>query len=64
LLEADRVAAVALDALGRKPSVVPGAFYRFSAFVMNRLLPRRVAVRIMGRATRRLYAGRDGSPKS
>lgn len=64
LLEPDHVARAALDALGRKASVVPGAFYRFSAFVMNRLLPRRMAVRIMGRATRRLYAGRDGNPKS
>jgi uncharacterized membrane protein len=44
--------------------VVPGVFYRFSAFVMNRLLPRQMAVRIMGRATRRLYAGRDGHPGS
>jgi len=64
MLDPDRVATVALGALGRKPSVVPGAFYRFSAFVMNRLMPRRAAVRIMGRATRRLYAGRDGSRKS
>ncbi|HEX7598571.1 MAG TPA: SDR family NAD(P)-dependent oxidoreductase [Polyangia bacterium] len=60
LLEPDEVVAAALDALGRKPSVVPGLFYRFSAFVMNRLLPRRMAVRIMGRATRQLYANRDG----
>jgi short-subunit dehydrogenase len=60
LLEPDHVAAVALDALGRKPSVVPGAFYRFSAFVMNRLMPRRLAVRIMGRATRRLYRRQGG----
>ena len=63
LLEPDHVARVALHALGRKSSVVPGAFYRFSAFVMNRLLPRGVAVRIMGRSTRRLYAGRDGRPR-
>ena len=64
LLEADHVAAAALDALGHKPSVVPGGFYRFSTFIMNRLLPRRMAVRIMGRTTRRLYADRDGRPKS
>jgi hypothetical protein len=64
LLKPDHVARAALDALGRRPSVVPGAFYRFSAFVMNRLLPRRVAVRIMGRTTRRLYAGRDDSHES
>jgi Short-chain dehydrogenases of various substrate specificities len=63
LLDPDRVVRATLDALGRRPSLVPGAFYRFSAFVMNRLLPRRVAVRIMGRSTRRLYAGRDVSPK-
>jgi hypothetical protein len=58
LLEPDQVARQALAALGRGPSVIPGAFYRFSAFVMNRLLPRRLAVRIMGRATRKLYADR------
>jgi uncharacterized protein len=64
LLEPDQVVRETLAALGRKPSVVPGAFYRFSAFVMNRLLPRRMAVRIMGRATRQLYADRDGHPES
>jgi short-subunit dehydrogenase len=58
LLEPDRVVRETLNALGRKPSLVPGLFYRFSAFVMNRLLPRRMAVRIMGRATRQLYANR------
>ena len=64
LLDPDHVARATLDALGRKPSIVPGAFYRFSALVMNRLMPRRLAVRIMGRATRRLYAGPDGRPES
>lgn len=59
LLDPDQVAREALAALGRGPSVIPGAFYRFSAFVMNRLLPRRMAVRIMGRATRKLYADRN-----
>ena len=55
LLEPGFVAAQTLAALGRGPSIVPGAFYRFSAFVMDRLLPRRLAIRIMGRATRKLY---------
>jgi uncharacterized protein len=64
LAEADDVARAALGALGRMPSVVPGLFYRISAVVMNRLLPRRTAVRIMGSATRRLYANRDGKPES
>jgi short-subunit dehydrogenase len=55
LLEPAFVAERALAALGRKPSVVPGWFYACSAFVMNRLMPRRMAIRIMGRATRKLY---------
>jgi len=55
LLEPSFVADKALAALGRGPSVVPGVFYRWSAFVMERLLPRRTAIRIMGRATRKLY---------
>ncbi len=55
LMEADDVAARALAALGRGPSVVPGALNRFAAFAFGRLLPRRIAIRIMGRATHRLY---------
>jgi len=55
LLDPGRVAEKTLAALARGPSFVPGAFYRFSAFVMGRLLPRRMAIRIMGRATRKLY---------
>jgi len=55
LLDPGYVAEKTLAALGRCPSIVPGAFYRFSAFIMDRLLPRRMAIRIMGRATRKLY---------
>jgi len=55
LLDPNFVAERTLAALGRGPSVVPGLFYRFSAFLMAHLLPRRMAIRIMGRATRRLY---------
>jgi uncharacterized protein len=55
LLSPDFVAAEALAALGRGPSVVPGFFYRWSTFLMNRLMPRRIAIRIMGKATRQLY---------
>jgi hypothetical protein len=60
LLDPNRVAERTIAALGRGPSVVPGAFYRFSAFVMDRLLPRRIAIRIMGRATRKLYGKAQG----
>jgi short-subunit dehydrogenase len=55
LLDPNFVAERTLAALGRGPSVVPGFFYRFSAFLMARLFPRRMAIRIMGRATRKLY---------
>jgi len=55
LLDPNFVAERTLAALGRGPSVVPGWFYRFSAFLMAHLFPRRMAIRIMGRATRKLY---------
>jgi uncharacterized protein len=55
LLSPDFVAERTLAALERGPSVVPGLFYRWSAFLMNRLMPRRMAIRIMGKATRKLY---------
>jgi short-subunit dehydrogenase len=55
LMEADDVARQALDALGHGPSAVPGALNRLAAFAFGRLLPRRVSIRMMGRATRRLY---------
>ena len=55
LLEAAAVARAAVDALGRGPSAVPGALNRIAAFAFGRLLPRRTSIRIMGRATRRLY---------
>jgi len=55
LLSPDYVAEKALAALGRGPSMVPGFFYQWSAFLMNRLMPRKMAIRVMGKATRRLY---------
>ena len=55
LLEPDYVVEKTLAALGAGPSVVPGVFYRWSAFVMGRLLTRRMAIQIMGNATRKLY---------
>jgi short-subunit dehydrogenase len=55
LMEAEQVVAKALGALGRGPSVVPGALNKVASFAFARLLPRRTSIRIMGRATRRLY---------
>jgi short-subunit dehydrogenase len=56
LMDPEPVVRQALDALGHKPSMVPGWFNRFAAFFLGRLLPRRTAVRVMGNATRKLYA--------
>ncbi|HET7755006.1 MAG TPA: hypothetical protein VFK85_13955, partial [Anaeromyxobacteraceae bacterium] len=55
LSDPDDVARRPLDALGRGPTVVTGALNRVAAFAFSRLLPRRVSIRVMGRATRRLY---------
>ena len=55
LMEPGPVVEAALSALGRRPSVVPGALNRVAAFAFARLLPRRTSIRVMGRATRRLY---------
>jgi len=55
VMEPGPVVIEALDALGRTPSMVPGRINRIAAFVLGRALPRRVTIRIMGRATRRMY---------
>lgn len=51
-MEPEDVAAEALAALGRTPSMVPGRVNRLAAGLMQRLLPRRTAVTVMGRASR------------
>lgn len=51
------VARAGLDGLGRGPVVVPTGRDRASAIVMERLLPRRAAVRLMSSVTRRMYGG-------
>jgi short-subunit dehydrogenase len=50
------VVASALAGLGKGPEVVPGFGYRLSAFAMQHLLPRKLAVRIMGNVLRNMYA--------
>jgi short-subunit dehydrogenase len=49
------VAAAALDALGKQPTVIPGVSNRMASFFMRRLLPRRTAIRLMGRVMRGMY---------
>ena len=53
----DAVAAEALAALGRRPSIITGSRNRFAAALLSRLLPRRAAVRLMGRTMDRMYGG-------
>jgi len=45
----------ALDALGSRPSVVPGRTNKTTGFLLSRMLPRRVSVAFMGRTMRRMY---------
>ena len=54
VLAPSSVARAALRALVRRPRNVPGLGYRLSAFVMQRLLPASLAVRIMGVAGRKV----------
>lgn len=54
-LQPDVVAAAALAALGRGPSVTPGIAVKLAAFFMRRVMPRASAIRMMGRVMRRMY---------
>jgi hypothetical protein len=45
------VAATALDGLGHGFRAVPGTLNRVSAFALQRLLPRRAAITVFGRAS-------------
>jgi hypothetical protein len=55
-MEPEAVVREALATLGRKPSAVAGWGNKLTGLVMSRLLPRQIAVRIMGRATRAMYS--------
>jgi short-subunit dehydrogenase len=55
-LAPEAVVSEALGALGRQSQVIPGYRNRLAHLVMHRLLPRPVAVRLMARVLRRLYA--------
>jgi uncharacterized protein len=55
-IQPEKVVAEALSALGRQPTVIPGAVNRLSSFVMRHLLSRRAAIRFMGFILRGMYA--------
>ena len=50
-LDAAAVAAETLDALGKGPTVVPGAVNKVARFLLTRLLSRRAAIAIMAKNT-------------
>jgi short-subunit dehydrogenase len=50
-VSAQTVAETALKALGRGPRTVPGAMMRVSSVLMSRVLPRRTAIQVIGRAS-------------
>ena len=54
MLSPDEAARRTLDGLGRGPRLVPGLVNRLTAVLMGRLLPRRWAVRLIGRNTKHL----------
>jgi short-subunit dehydrogenase len=51
----EAVAREALDALGRMPLVITGTANKLASFLLRRVLPRKLAVRIMGQNTRKMY---------
>ncbi len=54
------VAAAALDGLGHGYRVIPGRLNRLSTFALERLLPRRTAISVFGRATAATLAAPAG----
>ena len=60
-LAPEQVVEETLDRLGAANIVIPGRFNRLASWLM-RLLPRSLAVRIMGQQTRKLQTGRTAAP--
>jgi uncharacterized protein len=58
-MEPEAVVREALVTLGRKPSARAGWNNKFTGLLMSRLLSRRAAVRVMGRATRAMYSSEE-----
>jgi len=59
LMNPDETVAEALAALGHGPTCIAGRTNRLAAFVLHRLLPRRLLVELMSRTTRAMYERRD-----
>lgn len=59
VMESEAVVAETLAAIGEGPTLVPGRASRAARVLLGRLLPGRLAVRLMGRSTRTLYGDRS-----
>jgi short-subunit dehydrogenase len=55
VMEPAAVAREALDAIGKRPSIVPGSFNRIASSLLTKILPRKTAIGMMARSTRTLY---------
>jgi short-subunit dehydrogenase len=55
VLEPEEVANECLRMLGRQPSFITGRTNRAASFIMQKILPRKMAVNIMGDTTRKMY---------
>ncbi len=59
VMEAEDVVRETLAAIGKGPTLVPGRASRAARVLLGRLLPGRVAVRLMSQGTRTLFGDRD-----
>jgi short-subunit dehydrogenase len=55
IMEAGPTVAEALEALGKRPSHVAGRMNRFNMFMSSKLIPRKTAVKLVGKQMRDLY---------
>ncbi|MCW3125640.1 MAG: Short-chain dehydrogenase/reductase [Bacteroidetes bacterium] len=51
----DEVVTECLQKLGKTPSFITGTGNKFASFIMQRLMPRKMAITIMGDTTRKMY---------
>ncbi len=54
-MEPEQVVREALVALGKRPYLIPGRMNRFSSFIMRHLMPRKMAVQLMGKILHDMY---------
>jgi uncharacterized protein len=55
VLAPEEVAAECFKRLGKKPSFIPGIGNRIASFIMQKIIPRKMAITIMGDTTRKMY---------